>query len=190
MSKMTAESLLSAFPYALSRTEVYEILGSLAADELEELIEQKDFAKLYARIDELDSNILDILAKDFKIDWWDANAGIEAKRKTFASCIDIHKKLGTAGAVKNALTSMYEGAAVSEWFNYDGSPYHYKVDVDLGDGLGSSEKFNSIVSKSRTFANVRSVLDSVTFECTRTETCYVGCAIATGEKLTLRLGNT
>lgn len=88
---------------------------------------------LYSRIDELPESILDILARDFKIEWYDYNWGIEAKRKTIRDSFFVHRHLGTVGAVKRALTDVWPPSTVEEWFEYGGEPFYFRAILDAGD---------------------------------------------------------
>ena len=137
MSKrLSVESLLSAFPYALSGDEKISMLASIVAESLMNLYDDNELELIYACIDRLDSTMLDILAYDFKIDWWDVEASVEEKRKTFKAHWEVHRKLGTPGAVRTAISTIYESTNISEWYEYGGKPYHFKIVVDLGAILG------------------------------------------------------
>ena len=71
MSKdISAVNLTDGLPYALASDDDKHALASCIAEELEELFREKETIMLYARIDKLDESILDILASDFKVDWY------------------------------------------------------------------------------------------------------------------------
>lgn len=180
MNNFDAETLLRAFPYELSKTERIAIIASIVAEELQSLSDDHDLLAIFARIDELDDAMLDILATDFKIDWWDADADLEKKRETFKSTFTVHRTLGTIGAVRRALTDMYSTAQVTEWPEYGGLPYHYKLDIDLGEEFGTHEVIQRILYRARFYTNVRSVLEKINFSTSRTRHVFYGCAIQYG----------
>jgi len=87
---------------------------------------------LYSRIDDLPEAVLDILAKDFKVEWYDYNWAIEAKRQTIKDSFYVHRHMGTVGAVKTALSDVWPPATVEEWFEYGGDPYYFRAILDAG----------------------------------------------------------
>lgn len=183
MNNLDAATLLQAFPMEVSETSRMAMIAAIVAEELQSLSEDHDLLAIYTQIDELDSTMLDILAIDFKIDWWDANADLEKKRDTFKSCFTIHRKLGTIGAVRQAISDMYSTAQIKEWFDYNGLPYHYKLEIGLGEQFGTSEIIGSILYRSQFYTNVRSVMDGIAFQSQRTRKLFYGCALMTGTKV-------
>ncbi|MCC8080182.1 MAG: phage tail protein I, partial [Oscillospiraceae bacterium] len=75
-------------------------------------------------------SVLDTLAKDFKIDWYDYDYTVDAKRALIKSSFAVHRKLGTKQAMVEALQCVYSNARVEEWFDYGGEPYYFRVVLD------------------------------------------------------------
>ena len=125
-------------------------------------------------------DILDILAYDFKIDWWDAGYSVDEKRRLFKSCWDVHRKLGTPAAIVSALSSVYKLATVREWWQYGGKPYRFRLSIDTAGEFFDSEKLNSVVQKATFYKNLRSVLEEVDFQIERSMELFVGLALQTG----------
>lgn len=162
MSKIITDtsSLTATFPYALTRDENKAQLAEAIAGELVATIEKSEYAKIFPEIDTLPGEVLDILAYDLKIDWYEVDAPVENKRQAVKECMLVHKFKGTKYAVETALHSVYKSADVMEWFEYDGEPYHFKVKV-----YGSSHSDLDILNTKLQYAkNLRSVLDTVDFE--------------------------
>lgn len=156
------ENLLETFPYGLARDENKEALADVVAAELVKLLCSVDKSLIYTRIDELDEAVLDILAYDLKVDWYDTEAGIENKRQAIKECILVHKFKGTKYAVETAMRSMYDKVAVSEWFEYGGEPYHFRIAIYAS--TNDAGKRSKIIGKLQYAKNLRSVLDEVIFE--------------------------
>lgn len=174
MSDVSREAILSVFPNALvSKRKLAEVV----ADTLISLYNDNDLLRIYTRIDELDEMLLDVLAYDFKIDWWNENLTLSEKRRTVKDHFAVHRSLGTVGAVEKAVSAIYD-TKVSEWFDYGGSPYHYKLVADTAGEIPDNGKFNAILDKRKYYGNLRSVLDAVTFVVKRTTPkMYVGAAL-------------
>lgn len=152
----------SLLPEPLKNDETMLALGRAIASELQQNIQFARKTMIYPRIEELDEKLLDILASDFKVDWYDYEGTIEEKRKTIRECMFIHRYKGTKFAVETALRSVYSKATVSEWFEYGGEPFHFSVTII--DSTNDEEKRARILEKIRYYKNLRSVLDSVKFQ--------------------------
>ena len=55
---------------------------------------------IYSRIDELPEALIDILAYDMHVDWYDYSFPLKVKRDILKSSVKVHKKMGTKYAVE------------------------------------------------------------------------------------------
>ena len=53
---------------------------------------------IYSRIDELPEALVDILAYDMHVDWYDYSFPLKVKRDILKSSVKVHKKMGTQRA--------------------------------------------------------------------------------------------
>ena len=154
-----ADALVASLPYSITRDTDKEQLAQVVAEELVKNVNFTDYSAIFPRIDELPEEVLDILAYDLKIDWYEADAPVWNKRQAVKDCILVHKFKGTKYAVETALRSMYNSAEVTEWFEYDGEPFHFRVNVYGSTGSG----LKTLYLKIQYAKNLRSVMDSVQF---------------------------
>ena len=161
MSRFVTEkdALLASFPYSLTRDDDKEKLADTIAEELIKTIAQSEYAAVFPRVDELPEEVLDILATDLKIQWYEIDAPIWNKRQAVKECMLVHKYKGTKYAVETALRSMYNSAEVKEWFEYGGEPFHFQVTVYGSNGSGLKTLYLKILYAK----NLRSVMDDVKF---------------------------
>ena len=132
MSKIiTSTSLMSVFPHSLARDPDKEALAKSASQELQSLIEDNDRLAIYTAINKLPEDLCDVLADDFKVDWYLANGTLETKRAQIASCFDVHRHLGTKAALVYALSDICPGTDIQEWFEYGGLPYYFRIILDV-----------------------------------------------------------
>ena len=82
---------------------------------------------IYSRIDELPEEVLDILAWQFSVDWYDTDADLPTKRKAIKEAIEIHKIKGTPAAVQRVIEIYFGDGDVEEWFQYGGQPGFFRV---------------------------------------------------------------
>lgn len=160
---LTRENLLSSLPVSLSGDPKMLALAEVIAGVLAKRREEIGRLAVYPRIDRLDGGLLDILARDFKVDWWDGDYSLEEKRRTLLTSWQVHKTLGTKGAVIKAITSVYQSAALEEWFEYGGEPYHFRVTVRLSESGWDSRKHRQLLEKMQYYKNLRSHRDAIAY---------------------------
>lgn len=157
-----AADILSTFPSSLARDEDKSKLAESISSDIAQLMRDADKAMIFPRIDELPEELLDILANDLKCEWYDSAGALDEKRATIKDCLYMHRYKGTKFAVKTALQGVYSTVKVIEWFEYDGQPYHFKIEIY--DSSNDAEKRQRVLSKIDYYKNLRSVLDNVIFK--------------------------
>lgn len=128
---ITEENLLRLLPEVLRNNESMAALAASAARAMARRKEEIRCLSIYPRIDELPEDLLDILAYDFKVDWYDYNYSLETKRAIIKGSFFVHRKMGTKRSVETALSAIYPGTYVEEWFEYGGDPYYFRVILDV-----------------------------------------------------------
>ena len=126
--------------------------------------------------------LLDILAYDFKVDWWDADYTVEEKRRVLKDSWRIHRMLGTKGAVEQAISAIYPETTIEEWFEYNGDPYHFRIKLDVTSDSVNPAKHQRVVDRIEYYKNVRSVLDDIEYAAGDTAPAYA-CVSSLGEEI-------
>ena len=104
---------------------------------------------------------LDELAWEYNITWYDYNAEISHKREQIRGAMDYYTRLGTAAAVRRAISDVYGAGHIEEWFQYGGTPYHFRVYTTNVTVLQENrERFLHLLSQVK---NARSVLENVIY---------------------------
>lgn len=119
---------------------------------------------IYSRIDELPEELIDILAYDMHVDWYDYSYPISVKREILKSSVKVHKKMGTKYAVETAMQAIYKGITVKEWFEYNGAPYTFRIIVDIGNTGLSENTSRQIEEKMKFYKNLRSHCDGIIYK--------------------------
>lgn len=160
---ITAQNLLRALPEVLRRDENMNALAEAIAEQLVPCVADTDNPRIFPRIDELSETLLDILAWDFKVDWWDYSYSLQEKRNTLRRSWYVHKHMGTPSAVEAALSAIYPNSKVEEWYVYGGEPYHFRLLIPVDAATLDAEKHAKVLSLVSFYKNLRSVLDSVEY---------------------------
>lgn len=160
---LTAENLLRALPEVLRNDESMAALAASVAQVLARRPEEIQRLAIYPRIDELPEELLDILAYDFKVDWWDADYTLEEKRRTLKDSWRVHRMLGTKAAVELAISAIFPEVRVSEWFEYGGDPYHFRLSIDVSKEDTDSDRYQRVLERVNFYKNLRSHLDEIVY---------------------------
>ena len=154
---------MATLPVALQKDPSVVALAEAIAELLARRPEEIDRLRIYPAIDRLDERLLDILAYDFKVDWWDADYSLEEKRRTLKDSWRVHKMLGTKAAVERAISAIYPHTQVLEWFEYGGEPYHFRLDINITNDSVDSAKQRRVLEQLNFYKNLRSHNDGVTY---------------------------
>ena len=177
---ITKENLMETLPPALRTDPSVTALAEALATVLAERVGELDRLLIYPAIDRLEEPLLDLLAYDFKVDWWDGNYSLKEKRQTLKDSWRVHKTLGTKAAVETAISAIYPETKVAEWFEYGGEPYHFKLYIDVSHEDIHSERHRRVLERMNFYKNLRSHLDSIIYiiRAEGTATGYTAAAAA------------
>lgn len=159
MSKYSVQAFMDSLPAPILEDKHLSQLAEVAARVFIKVYGQRWRSALYSRIDDLEEDLLDILAVDLKIDWYDYNSPIETKRRFIKDSWFIHKQMGSRAAVERALCDVWPGSILEEWFEYDGDPYHFRIILDAGYDPQQPIYPERAIEKVRLFKPVRSAVD-------------------------------
>lgn len=136
--------LTRTLPPVLKNDPKMQALAQVIAKELQENARQIKNNIIYAKIDELPEKLLDVLAYDLHIDWYDYDYPVQAKRDMIKTSVKVHKKLGTVYAMETALRTIYPESKVIEWFDYGGKPFCFLVQLDITEMKIEPDKYRII----------------------------------------------
>lgn len=160
---LTKENLVATLPPALrtdpSVVALAEALGEVLAVRPAEI----ERLRIYPAIDTLDESLLDILAHDFKVDWWDPEYSLEEKRRTLKDSWRVHRILGTRAAVEMAISAIYPHTQVLEWFEYGGEPYHFRLNINITSDSGDKTRQKRVLDRLNFYKSLRSHNDGVRY---------------------------
>jgi len=160
MSKYSVQNFMDTLPAPILEDAHLKQLAEVAARVMLKVYNTRWMPAIYSKIDSLPEDVLDILAQDLKVDWYDYNATVEIKRRTIKDNWHVHKKMGTKSAVETAVSDVWPISVVEEWFDYSGDPYHFRV--ALGADLSDPDHpihVDTVLDKVKLFKPVRAVMD-------------------------------
>ena len=172
-----------SLPPTLKDDPEINALGRTIAEQLQITARQIRQNIIYARIDELDEQTLDILAYDLHVDWYDHSYPIQVKRQTIKDSVKIHRRLGTKYAVETALGAVFPGTRVEEWFEYDGDPYTFRVIINATENGVTAAQQAAVLERVIFYKNLRSHLEAVRFKVEKKTAVHVAGYHSIGTRL-------
>lgn len=160
---LSKSNILLTLPVSLQGDSSVTALADAVAALLASRPSEIDLLRIYPDIWRLDGAVLDILARDFKVDWWDPNYTVEQKRQTLHDSFLVHRRLGTKWAVETAISAIYPHTKAVEWYEYGGEPYHFRLDINITDDTINSEKQKRVLDRLNYYKNLRSHNDGITY---------------------------
>lgn len=155
-------SLLDILPDSILADEKIKAIAVALNTELQKVTAETQQVLHLPRLDVLPEKVIDLLAWQFHVDFYEpVGMDIKTKRKLVKESIAWHRIKGTPAAVEMMLSSTFgRSAKVSEWYEYDGEPYHFKVSVKTKN-FPTMESLGLAKQGVLAAKNTRSVLDSI-----------------------------
>lgn len=164
---------------------VKEIVQAISG-RLAQLGEQAELVLILPRLKKLPEEIVDELAWQYHVDFYDVAADITKKRELVRKAIARHRYKGTPAAVEEVCSAAFDTAEVVEWYEYGGEPYHFRVRM-VQESIPDETAMAEMVKAVNSAKNTRSWLDSLVF-CYRPKgTVCVAGAVCQHKKIFFRM---
>ena len=158
VKEFKALSLLDILPESIRGDPKINAAARALDAELQAVTEDIKENLLISRIDYLPENVLDLLAWQWHVDFYQPlGLDIATKRKLIRESIAWHRIKGTPAAVEKVLTAAFARSHVEEWYEYGGEPGYFRVTVE--DATTDPEKLKNIRAAIYSAKNERSWLD-------------------------------
>lgn len=133
MIELHEVGLVEGLPPDVAKEPWVQILDAVFRERRKKELEAAERLKIYTDIDRADEAVLDILAVQFRVDWYDTSYPIETKRRIIKTALEVRRYCGTEWAAQKALASIYPNVKISEWYDYGGRPGYWRMNVDITD---------------------------------------------------------
>lgn len=127
---------------------------------------------VYCSIDTAPHKVLDLLARELRTQYYSDGLDIETKRSLVRNTLIWYMTAGTPAAVEELVTIVFGEGEVSEWFEYGGEPYWFKVKTNALLTEDMTTYFSEMI---RRVKNTRSHIEAIEIHRTINQTIYAGC---------------
>lgn len=170
-----ASELLKLLPYSLLQDPVLVAIAEAVEIQLNQAYQEAEDIYNLVDIDKMPEALLDLLAFEKHVDFYEVELPIKQKRELVKTSIKWHRKKGTRGAVEDVVSIIYKNAQVFEWFEYGGEEYRFKIEVD--EPFIANEDMNRLKRMVEATKNKRSWLEYVAVKMQQTQ--YIELEAAT-----------
>ena len=163
MTNLTGLRLSDIMPARVKTPETLALDAALSP-ELQEINDAIIEAIIMPRIDEMPEDIVDLLAWQLHVDFYEPlGLNLDKKRALVKSSIIWHRHKGTKYAVEAIVRLLfYPEFRVEEWFEYGGEPYFFRAVVG-GQPTSSAKALGELIGAIWATKNERSWLEYIRF---------------------------
>jgi P2-related tail formation protein len=112
--------------------------------------------------DNVTEELVDLLAAENRALYYDETLPLETKKKLVKETLPSYMLVGTPAIIKRFLEITSEMVEIKEWFEYNGTPYHFSIYITMpGNAVVTEDVIHDIENKIERLKNARSVLDVV-----------------------------
>lgn len=162
MNNLDDIPLKETLPDSIWKDRTVQDICDALKKEMQAVNQAAAYCLLLPRLDELSEALLDELAWEYHVDFYDQTLSVDQKREMVRMALENHRKKGTAAVVRSVVSIILEDGRVEEWFQYGGEPYHFRVILIMGP-MASEATIQTLVDTIYAVKNVRSWLDYVQF---------------------------
>ena len=109
-------SLRDIIPSSIAGDKNVKAIITATDPEIQEVSRNIREAFIVSRINELPENVIDLLAWQWHVDFYEPELPIETKRELVLDSIKWHRKKGTKAAIRSALEKLGFVPTIKEWF--------------------------------------------------------------------------
>lgn len=169
-------------PGHLATAEV-KALAYAIGRQIRQLCSYADKSRTYAALASAPDTVLDALAAELRTPAYDETLPVETKRELVASTLTFYTHLGTPAALEQLISILFAKGRVAEWYDYNGSEYHFKVQIDIAADDVDDAKQAQVQAWVNQYKNQRSILDTIEYYETGAEAiaftaaAFIGCEL-------------
>lgn len=138
---------------------------------------------ILARVDELPEILLDELAWELHVEWYDATAPMDVKRELIKNSDKVHAYMGTPFAVEQVVQDYFGDGYVEEWFQYGGDRFKFRV-ITSNPSV-TADLANQFAKAVNAVKNTRSHLEEIIVSLSGEINIYFAGVVHTGDNITI-----
>lgn len=176
--------IMDILPESLKNDSQVQAMCAAITPQLQDISNLISQCILISKIDKLPEEVVDLLAYQFHVDFYEPTDRVEKKRQLVENSLPWHVRKGTLLAVQELITTYFDDGEIVEWFKYGGDPYKFKVVTNNKDA--TSEKAVQFTRLLDSVKNTRSWLEAVEITQTENVNLFMADVVHIGDFETIR----
>lgn len=127
MIRLKDAQITDSLPSWLSNETNVKALSYATSRQMKKVLAYSDAAKVYADVMKCTHAVLDMLAFELQIPKYKDSYSLDTKRRMVLNGLVYWLRMGTAGALEDLCSDIFSNAVMTEWFDYDGEPGHFRI---------------------------------------------------------------
>ncbi|MBD5469202.1 MAG: phage tail protein I [Lachnospiraceae bacterium] len=171
--KIDNPKMLKLLPIWMRDDEANIALSSAMDDLIKAPGERVKAPRVWDQLEHLTDEELDETAWELGIDWWVSSWERDQKIRTIKMAGAIMEKRGTKWAVKQLAIAAFGMGEVTEWFEYGGEPFYFKI---LTNATLTPDGIAQILAMIARVKNARSHIETISVTRQIDQRLFAGCA--------------
>lgn len=138
-------------------------------------LDHQDEIYVYAFVARAPEYVLDLLAVELRVRYYNWGLDVETKRGLIRTAIGVNMKDGTVFAVNTVIKTLYPSGYMEEWHQYGGDNNHYRIRLKAEE---SGYDVDDLMSSIRAVKRLSSQLDIISIDQALPVTTYYGALIS------------
>ena len=127
MISLRDAKITNALPHILAKEPWVQAMAYAVNKQLDRLLTYADGVKVQASIDKMPDAVLDVLAAELRLPYYDPNYSITVKRELIRGGLQYWATVGTPESLTKILINIFGDAEIEEWFEYGGDPGYFRI---------------------------------------------------------------
>lgn len=141
----------------------------------QEFLRHQATVYVYAFIGGAPEYVLDLLAVELRVKYYNWNLDIDTKRDLIRTAIGVNMRDGTTYAVQTVIKTLFPSGSMEEWYQYGGDNNHFRVRLVAEEcGFDVDELISSIQAVKR----LSSKLDIISIDQSLPATTFYGALVS------------
>lgn len=129
MIKLKDAEIINSLPSIIGNQAWAKAISFATSQMFKLILTMADATLTFSKVDELDHDVLDILATDLRVSNYNQSYSLDLKRKLVKFALQYWATAGTKAATEEVVKAIFGDATISEWFEYGGKPGYFKISI-------------------------------------------------------------
>jgi len=119
--------ITDALPQIVAKEPWAQAMAYAINRQLGQLVTYADGVKIFASLDKMPDAVLDILAGELRLPYYDQSYTTAVKRELVKGAMPYWATAGTVESLTKILINIFGDAEIEEWFEYGGQPGYFRI---------------------------------------------------------------